>query len=230
MESFVSPEEWTAITISLKVSTTAVFLSLPLAIGIAWILARKTFFGKTLLETIVYMPLVLPPVVTGYLLLYLFGRRGLVGGFLNEWLGLNFIFDWKGAALASAIVSFPLLVRSVRIGFASVDKRLEDAATTLGASPARVFMRISLPLAWQGIVAGSILAFARCLGEFGATIMVAGNVVGETQTIPLYVYDAIQSPDGIERATGVLAFSIGISAIAIFSGQWLEHRSRTRLK
>lgn len=226
----MSPEEWTAIAISLKVSTIAVLLSFPLAIGIAWLLARKSFFGKTLLETIVYMPLVLPPVVTGYLLLYLLGRRGTIGSFLNSCFGLDFIFDWKGAAIASAIVSFPLLVRSIRIGFASVDKTLEDAASTLGASPARVFMLISLPLAWQGIIAGIILAFARCLGEFGATIMVAGNVVGETQTIPLYVYDALQSPGGIDRAAGVLAFSIGISAIAIFSGQWLEHRSRTHLK
>lgn len=226
----MSPEEWTAIAISLKVSTTAVFASLPLAIGIAWLLAKKSFFGKTLLETVVYMPLVLPPVVTGYLLLYLLGRRGFIGSFLNDCFGFHFIFDWKGAAIASAIVSFPLLVRSIRIGFASVDNRLEEAAMTLGASPARVFMLISLPLAWQGIIAGFILAFARCLGEFGATIMVAGNVVGETQTIPLYVYDALQSPGGINRTASVLVFSIGISAIAIFSGQWLEQRSRTHLK
>ncbi len=183
---------------------------------------RKQFWGKTIVETVVFLPLVLPPVVTGYLLLVLFGRRGWLGGVLEEWLGVRFVFDWKGAALASAVMSFPLLVRSIRLAFTSVDPRLEQAARSLGAGPFDTFFTVSLPLARHGVIAGSILAFARSLGEFGATIMIAGSIPGETQTIPLWIYQELEAPGGIDRAWPLIAISIVISIAAVAAGEWLE--------
>lgn len=221
----MSTEQWTAIRLSLLVASTGVLCSLPPGIALGWLLARKRFPGKAILETVVNLPLVLPPVVTGYLLLVLFGRRGLIGAWLDQWFGLRIVFDWKGAALAGAIVSFPLLVRSIRIAFHSVDTRLETVARSLGATPLTVFWTISLPLARHGVIAGSILAFARCLGEFGATIMIAGNIPGKTRTIPLYLYDQLETPDAMPQATGILLVSIAIAAAALFLGEWLERKS-----
>ena len=224
----MSSAELNAIGLSLQVSVVAVIFSLPLGILMGWLLARKRFFGKTLVETLVNLPLVLPPVVTGYLLLVTFGRRGWLGLYIEEWFGLRFVFDWKGAALAAAVVSFPLMVRAIRIAFASVDRRCEQAARTLGAGPLDAFFTISLPLARNGVIAGCILAFARSLGEFGATIMIAGNIPGETRTIPLYIFNELQTPGGMDQSIRVILFSIALAAGALFAGEWLDRRSRQR--
>ncbi|QDV25508.1 molybdate ABC transporter permease subunit [Aureliella helgolandensis] len=225
----VTGEQWEAIRLSLLVASFAVAGCLPLGIALGWVLARKQFFGKNLLETLVNLPLVLPPVVTGYLLLISFGRNGPVGSLLERWLGMRLVFDWKGAALAAAVVSFPLMVRAIRTGFSTVDRRLEQTARTLGASPLDCFFSISLPLALHGILAGCVLAFARSLGEFGATIMIAGNIPGETRTIPLQIYNQLESPGGIQQCTGLVLFSVLISAVALWVGGWLERRSARHL-
>ncbi|TWU42272.1 molybdate ABC transporter permease subunit [Novipirellula artificiosorum] len=222
----MSSEQWSAIGLSLQVASVSVLASLPLGIATGWLLARKRFYGKALMETIVNLPLVLPPVVTGYLLLRVFGRRGMFGAFLEQWCGIRVVFDWKGAALAAAVVSFPLMVRAIRVAFRSVDPRLEQAARTLGAGPLDTFFSISLPLARHGVIAGCILAFARSLGEFGATIMIAGSIPGETQTIPLYIFSELQTPDGIEGSMSIIAFSITIAAFALYVGERIDHRSR----
>lgn len=221
----LTQSEWEAIRISLLVGVVAVLVSLPAGVGLGWLLARKSFWGKSLLETVVNLPLVLPPVVTGYLLLVSLGRRGPLGNFLENWLGIRFVFDWKGAALASAVVSFPLMVRAIRIAFTSVDRRLEQAARTLGAGPWDTFFSISVPLARHGIVAGCVLAFARSIGEFGATIMIAGNIPGETRTIPLYIYSQLESPGGIEHSFRIVVIAIAISAAALLVGEWLDRKS-----
>lgn len=221
----MSPEQWSAVELSLQVAVAGVTASLPLGIALGWLLARKRFRGKALVETVVNLPLVLPPVVTGYLLLAAFGRRGLFGKQLEDWLGIRLVFDWKGAALAAAIVSFPLMVRAIRVAFASVDRRLEETARTLGAGPLDTFFTISLPLARHGVVAGCVLAFARCLGEFGATIMIAGNIAGETRTIPLYIYSQLETPGGIEQSAGIIVLSVAMSAAALMLGEWLDRRS-----
>jgi len=221
----VSPAEWSAIRLSLLVAGVSVLASAPLGIALGWLLARKRFFGKAAIETLVNLPLVLPPVVTGYLLLIVFGRRGLLGPYLEDWFGIRFVFDWKGAALAAAVVSLPLMVRAIRVAFASVDRRLEHAARTLGAGPVDSFFTISLPLARHGVVAGCVLAFARSLGEFGATIMIAGSIPGETRTIPLYVFSQLQVPGGIEQSYAIVLFSVGIAAAALIAGEWLDRRS-----
>ena len=220
----MSADAWNAIGLSLLVATVAVLASLPFGVALGWLLARREFLGKSLLETVVNLPLVLPPVVTGWLLLVAFGRRGAVGGALEEWLGVRLIFDWKGAALAAAVVSFPLMVRAIRIAFDGVDRGLEQAARTLGASPLDAFFTVSLPSARRGIVAGSVLAFARSLGEFGATIMIAGNIPGRTQTIPLKIYSELESPGGMERSLPLILFSILIAAAALAIGNWLDRR------
>ncbi len=225
----MSAAEWTAIRLSLWVATVAVVFSLPLGICCGWVLARKKFPGKFLLETLVNLPLVLPPVVTGYLLLVAFGRKGFLGSWLEGWLGLRIVFDWKGAALAAAVVSFPLMVRAIRTAFVSVDPELEGAARTLGASRWSTFRSVSLPLARHGVIAGCLLAFARSLGEFGATIMIAGNIMGETQTIPLFIYEQMQVPDGINNSIAILLFSVLMAALALIVGGWLENRSRYHL-
>src|SRR6056297_53071 len=212
---FMSPAEISAIWLSVRVATASVLVSLPLAIAVGWLLARKRFVGKLLIETAVNLPLVLPPVVTGYLLLITFGRNGSLGAWLDAVFGLRFVFDWKGAALASAIVSFPLMVRAIRMAFAAIDPRLESAARSLGASRWDTLVSISLPLARRGIIAGCVLAFARSLGEFGATIMIAGNIEGETRTIPLYIYNQLETPGGMDRSLGILVFSIAIASGAL---------------
>ena len=217
--------EWNAIQLSLQVACVAVLASSPLAIFVGWLLARKKFPGKSILELFVNLPLVLPPIVTGYLLLVSFGRRGWLGLILEEWFGLRFVFDWKGAALAAAVVSFPLMVRPIRVAFASVDRRLEQAARTMGAGRLDTFWTITLPLARHGVIGGGLLAFARCLGEFGATIMIAGNIPAQTQTMPLYIYQQLEVPGGIEQSTSIVVFSVVIAAAALAVGEWLDRRS-----
>lgn len=180
----LSAEEWTALGLSLQVAVVATLAGLPLAIAIGYLLARHDFVGKSAVETIVYLPLVLPPVVTGYLLLVAFGQRGVLGRWLAAWFGVRLVFDWKGAALASAVMALPLMVRTIRLAIAEVDVRLEQAARTLGAGPLETLRRVTLPLARRGLIAGAVLGFARSMGEFGATIMIAGNIPGETQTSP----------------------------------------------
>lgn len=216
--------EISAILLSLRVAAASVLLSLPFGVAIGWLLARRTFRGRMVLETLVNLPLVLPPVVTGYLLLVLFGRQGWFGGFLERYWGMRIVFDWKGAALAAAVVSFPLMVRAIRLAFRSVDSRYEQAARTLGAGPWDTFFTVTLPLARHGVIAGCVLAFARGLGEFGATVMIAGNIPDQTRTIPLYIYNQLETPGGLERSYGVLWVSIAVAAAALILGEWLERR------
>jgi molybdate transport system permease protein len=223
----LTPGEWSAVWLSLLVAATATVVSLPAGIALGRLLARRQFPGKAALETLLSLPLVLPPVVTGYLLLVLLGSRGWLGPLLERWLGLTFVFDWKGAAVASAVLAFPLMVRAIRVAFAGVDPRLEQAARTLGAGRAETFVRVSLPLARRGIIAGAVLAFARGLGEFGATLMIAGNIPGRTQTIPLYIYSEINSPGGMEQSTRLVVAAVVIAAVALGTAEWLERRGRT---
>jgi molybdate transport system permease protein len=226
---FLSPEESQAVRLSLLVALAAVAASLPLGIAVGWLLARRRFPLKALVETLVNLPLVLPPVVTGYLLLLTFGRHGLIGRRLEEWLGLRLVFTWKGAALASAVMAFPLLVRPIRQAFAGIDPRLEQAARTLGAGRADAFLTVSLPLARHGLVAGCVLAFARSLGEFGATLMIAGSIPGETRTVPLEIYSRLDSPGGIEGSWRLVAVSVLIAAAALLAGEFLERRGQAWL-
>ena len=224
----VTTAEWQAIRLSIGVSLTAVAMSLLPGVLLGWLLARVSFRGKAIVETCVNLPLVLPPVVTGYLLLITFGRQGWLGRFLEP-LGIHVVFDWKGAAVASAIMAFPLLVRAIRIAFVAVDPRLEMAARSLGAGPLDTLLHVTLPLARHGIIAGSVLAFARSMGEFGATIMIAGSIPGETRTIPLYVYNQLESPGGLEASMRIVVIAIIISAAALVAGEWIERRGKRRL-
>jgi molybdate transport system permease protein len=224
----LTPAEWSALRLSLIVSLAATLASLPLGIATGWLLARRRFRGKTLLETLLNLPLVLPPVVTGYLLLVLLGRRGWVGRWLDEWFGLSLVFTWQGAAVASAVMAFPLMVRSIRLSFAEVDVRLEQAARTLGAGPLEVFWRVSLPLARRGVIAGTVLAFARSLGEFGATVMLAGNIPGETQTVPLFIYSQLNTPGGMERSLRLVVACVVIAATALVLSEALERGADER--
>jgi molybdate transport system permease protein len=225
----MNAESWQAVRLTLLVAITAVLVSLPLAIGVAWLLAKGRFVGKFVLETVVNLPLVMPPVVTGYLLLVLFGRRGPIGPWLESLFGMRFVFDWKGAALASAVVGFPLLVRPIRQAFEALDDRLLHAAQSLGAKPWDSFFTIALPLALPGVLSGGVLAFARSMGEFGATIMIAGSIPGETRTIPLYVYSQLDAPGGFANAYQLVIVSIAISAAALLMGELLERAGRKRL-
>jgi len=218
-----SAAETTAMMLSLKVAGVATLVSLPFAVLTAWILAKKRFYGKLLLDALVHLPLVMPPVVTGYVLLLLFGRKGALGGFFES-LGLVFSFRWTGAALAAGIMAFPLMVRAMRLGFQAVDTRLEAMAGTLGASPLIVFFTISLPLALPGLIAGMVLAFAKALGEFGATITFVANIPGETQTIPAAIYSAIQSPDGDGTAFRLAFISVLIAVLALLASEFLQRR------
>lgn len=228
--NFLSPAEWQAIRLTLLVAFTAVAASLPLAIALGWLLAKREFPGKFLVETAVNLPLVLPPVVTGYLLLVAFGRNGWIGQWLEATLGLRFVFDWKGAALASAVVGFPLLIRPIRQAFAAVDERLVQAARTLGAGPLDAFWTVLLPLSRPGIVSGCVLAFARSMGEFGATIMIAGNIPGVTRTMPLMIYTLLDAPGGEAQARSLVLVSIVIAAAALLGGELLERYGRARLR
>ncbi|MCY3777377.1 MAG: molybdate ABC transporter permease subunit [Candidatus Aminicenantes bacterium] len=216
--------EWNAVATSLKVATASVALGLPFAIGLGYFLARWRSAGKWIVETAVNLPLVLPPVVTGYLLLLLMGRNGALGRLLDEFLGWRVVFTWYAAVAAGAIVSFPLMVRTIRVSFRSVDTRLEEAARSLGRSRFSTFYRVSLPLALRGIVAGSVLGFARTLGEFGATIMVAGNIPGQTQTIPTAIYSLVQSPGGWDRSKRLLLVSVLLACVTLAASEILERR------
>jgi molybdate transport system permease protein len=224
----LTAEEWSAIALSLQVAVTATLVSLPFGVGLGYLLARRQFWGKSLIETFLSLPLVLPPVVTGYLLLVLLGRRGWIGSILDQWLGIHVVFTWKAAALASAVMAFPLMVRSLRVAFAGVDQRLELAARSLGAGRIETFLRISLPLARRGVFAGAVLAFARGVGEFGATVMVAGNLPGETQTIPLLIYTQANAPGGIEQSVRLVVACIMIAVVALGVSEFLERNTVRR--
>jgi molybdate transport system permease protein len=224
-----TPEELTAIRLSLRVAFWAVLCSLPIGVAIALLLARGRFWGKSLLNAIVHLPLVMPPVVTGYILLLLFGRRGPLGRLLAESLGIVLAFRWTGAALACAVMGFPLMVRSMRLSIEAVDRRLEDAAATLGANAFWVFATVTLPLILPGIVAGMILSFARALGEFGATITFVSNIPGETQTLPTAIYTLIQVPGGDLAAFRLTLVSIAISLAALLASEVLIERATRRV-
>ncbi|MCZ7851713.1 MULTISPECIES: molybdate ABC transporter permease subunit [Agrobacterium] len=217
----LSPEEWTAIRLSLWVSSIAMLASLPFGIAVAVALARGRFWGKSLLNGIVHLPLILPPVVTGFLLLVLFGRRGAIGQFLDSWFGIVFSFRWTGAALACAVMAFPLMVRSIRLSIEAVDRKLEEAAGTLGASPFWVFLTVTLPLTLPGIIAGMILAFAKAMGEFGATITFVSNIPGETQTLSAAIYTFTQVPGGDAGALRLTIVSVVISMLALLVSEFL---------
>jgi molybdate transport system permease protein len=211
----LSPDEWTAVHLSLRVATVAMLASLPVGIAVAYLLARGRFPGKSILDGIVFLPLILPPVVTGYLLLLSFGRRGPIGAFLDQHFGIVFSFRWTGAALACAVMAFPLLVRSIRLSIEAVDRKLEEAAGTLGANPLWVFLFVTLPLILPGIIAGMILCFAKAMGEFGATITFVSNIPGETQTLPSAIYTFTQIPGGESGAMRLTLVSIVISMGAV---------------
>lgn len=215
--------EWAAVTLSLRVALVAVVLSLPFGIAVGWLLARHEFRGKWLVETLVNLTLVLPPVVTGYLLLRLFGRQGGLGAWLEDALGVSIAFTWWAAAIASAALGFPLMVRAIRLAFRGVDPRLEQAARSLGAGRWDAFFHVSLPLARSGIIAGAVLAFARSLGEFGATITFAGNIPGATQTLPLAVFSELNRAGG-DGAFRLAVVSIVLAAAALAASEWLERR------
>lgn len=227
--SELSAEEWTAILLSLRVAAVATLVATPLGIAVAWLLARRNFWGKAALDALIYLPLVLPPVVTGYLLLLTFGRKGLVGAWLADTLGIVFAFRWTGAALACGVMSFPLLVRPIRLSIEAVDRKLEQAASTLGAAPWRVFLTVTLPLALPGILAGMVLGFAKAIGEFGATITFVSNIPGETQTISAAIYSLTQTPDGDTAALRLLIVSIAIAMAALIASEILARRATARL-
>ena len=225
----LSPDEWTAVQLSLRIAVWATLVSLPFGVAVAYVLARKNFWGKALLDGIVHLPLVLPPVVTGYLLLITFGRRGPVGAFLADWFGIVFSFRWTGAALACGVMAFPLLVRAVRLSIEAIDRRLEQAAATLGANRSLAFLTVTLPLALPGIIAGMVLAFAKALGEFGATITFVSNIPGETQTISAAIYTYTQVPGGDATALRLVIVAIIIALAALVVSEWFARRAGTRL-
>jgi molybdate transport system permease protein len=222
----LSAEEVTIVLLSLKVAAASVLFSLPLALAAALILARWQFPGKTLFDAAIHLPLVLPPVVIGYFLLLGFGRKGPFGAFFEQVLGLTFAFRWTGAALAAGIMGFPLMVRAIRLSLEAIDPRLESAARTLGASRLRVLRSVTLPLALPGIIMGGLLAFARSLGEFGATITFVSNIPGETQTLPLAIYNFTQSPGGDAAVLKLCAISVALSLAALATSEWMNRRSR----
>ncbi len=225
----ITPLEIEAIGLSLRVALWAVLWSLPLGIATAWLLARCDFFGKTLLNGIVHLPLILPPVAVGYLLLILLGRRGPVGGWLFDVFGVTVAFTWKGAAIASAVMAFPLMVRAIRLSLEGVDYRLEEAARTLGAGRAWVFLSITLPLIAPGILTGTILCFARSLGEFGATITFVSNIAGETRTLPLALFTLTQTPDGELGALRLMIISVVLALAALIASEVLARRISARI-
>jgi molybdate transport system permease protein len=224
----LSPDEWNAVRLSVKVALVAMLASLPFALAIALLLARKEFWGKQILNGLVHLPLVLPPVVTGYLLLLSFGKRGFLGATLADW-GIVFSFRWTGAALACAVMGFPLMVRAIRLSLEAVDSKLEAAATTLGANAIWVFLTITLPLTLPGIVAGMILSFAKAMGEFGATITFVSNIPGETQTLPSAIYSYTQVPGGDAGALRLTLISVVISLLALIGSEMLARRISQRI-
>ena len=222
--------EWMAVWLSLKVALGVALLTAIPAVMLGWLLARREFRGKVALESLIHAPLVIPPVVTGYLLLILLGRNGWIGRPLNDWFGIRLVFTWQGAVLASAIVALPLAVRSVRLAVSLVDGRLEEAARTLGYPPLRVFLKVTLPLAWPGILGGILLAFSRSLGEFGATITFAGNVEGMTQTLPLAIYSALQIPGEESAAMRLVICSLVLCFASLLVSEWLTRRAKKRME
>ncbi len=220
----MSGEEWEIIALSLKISGVAVLVTMPVAFGVAWLLARGRFPGKMLLDAIVHLPLVLPPVVTGWLLLIAFGANGPVGYWLKDWLGITLMFRWTGAALASAIMALPLMVRAMRLSIEAVDRRLEQAARTLGATPWKAFVSITLPLTTPGLLAGAVLGFARSIGEFGATITFVSNIPGETRTLPLAIYSALQIPGRETEVTRLAIIAVLLSLAALLASELLARR------
>ena len=225
----LTPQEWTAVALSLRVAIVSSLVALPFGIAIAHVLARREFWGKQILDSIVLLPLVLPPVVTGYVLLITFGRRAPLGAFLADHFGLVFSFRWTGAALAAGVMAFPLMVRAIRLSIEAVDRRLEDAAATLGAPRFWQFATITLPLALPGIIAGMLLAFARALGEFGATITFVSNIPGETQTISAAIYTLTQVPGGDTAALRLVGVSVCISFAALLAAEFFARRMQRRL-
>ncbi|TPJ15895.1 molybdate ABC transporter permease subunit [Mesorhizobium sp. B2-7-3] len=225
----LTPDEWNAVRLSIKVATVAMLASLPPGIAIALLLARGQFWGKTLLNGVVHLPLILPPVVTGYLLLLTFGKRGPAGAFLAEQFGIVFSFRWTGAALACGVMGFPLMVRAIRLSIEAVDRKMEAAAGTLGANPLWVFGTITLPLILPGLIAGAILSFAKAMGEFGATITFVSNIPGETQTLPSAIYTFTQVPGGDEGALRLTLISIIISMAALVASEVLARRVGRRM-
>lgn len=223
------PAFWTIVSLSLKVAFVAILVALPFAVITAWVLARRQFWGHGLLNGIVHLPLVLPPVVTGYLLLITFGRNGPFGGFLFDTFGITLAFTWTGAALAAGIMAFPLMVRAIRLGFDAVDTGLEAAAATLGASPVRVFITVTLPLIAPGILAGAVLGFAKALGEFGATITFVAAIPGQTQTIPSAIYGLLQVPGQEGAVVTLVVVSIILAMGALIVSEWLSSRMAKRL-
>lgn len=221
----LSAEEWGIVALSIKVSAVAVLLCLPLAFALAWALARGRFAGRLLLDGLVHLPLVLPPVVTGWLLLLMFGANGWAGRWMTEHLGLSFMFRWTGAALAAAVMALPLMVRAMRLSIEAIDHRQENAARTLGAGRWRCFFTISLPLALPGILAGAVLGFARSLGEFGATITFVSNIPGETRTLPLAIYSALQLPGGEASVTRLALVCVALSLGALLMSELLMRGS-----
>ena len=225
----LSSEEWRAVTLSLRVSAVATLVSLPLGIFVAYALARWQFRGRQLLNGLVHLPLILPPVVTGYLLLITFGRKGYVGQFLDHWFGIVLAFRWTGAALAAAVMAFPLMVRAIRLAVEAVDPKLEEAASTLGAPRLWVFATVTLPLVLPGIIAGAILAFAKAMGEFGATITFVSNIPGQTQTLPSAIYAWLQVPGGDDQAFRLVLVAIVIAMAALLLSEWVSRAVARRI-
>lgn len=221
----LSAEEWSIVLLSLKVGGVAVLAVLPLAFALAWLLARVRFPGKLLLDALVHLPLVVPPVVTGWMLLLAFAPAGPIGSLIERWFGATVLFRWSGAAIASAVMALPLMVRAIRLSLETVDRRLEQAARSLGAGPWRTFATITLPLALPGVLAGLVLGFARALGEFGATITFVSNVPGETETLPLAIYSALQVPGGEGQVLRLSALSIGIAFVALLGSELVARRT-----
>ena len=225
----LSELEREALTLSLQVAVWAIAAGLPPALAVAWVLARKEFPGKTLLNGIVHLPLVLPPVVVGYLLLLAFGRNGPVGGWLQDTFGVTIAFTWQGAALAAAVMAFPLMVRAIHLSLEAVDTRLESAARTLGAGRVEVFLTVTLPLTAPGLLAGAILGFARSLGEFGATITFVSNIPGETRTLPLALYSLVQQPGGDTGALRIAVISVVLGLVALAGSELMARRLKARI-
>jgi molybdate transport system permease protein len=225
----LTPVETEAVLLSLRVAVWCVVATLPLGIGVAWLLARRDFYGKNLLNGALHLPLVLPPVAVGYVLLLMFGRNGPVGEWLYDTFGVSIAFTWQGAVVASAVMAFPLMVRAIRLSLETVDHRLEAAARTLGSGPVRIFVTVTLPLIAPGILTGSILAFARSLGEFGATITFVSNIAGETRTLPLALFTLAQTPGGESGALRLAAISAGLAMMALLVSEATAGRLRRQL-
>lgn len=225
----LSPEEWEAVRLTLLIAARAVGLGLPLAVVMAWLLARHRFPGRALLNALVHLPLVLPPVVTGWLLLIIFGLRGPIGSLLYEWFGVRLVFTTAGASLACGVMTFPVMVRAIRLSLEAVDPGLEQAARTLGARRFDRLMNITLPLASPGILVGSVVAYATCLGEFGAVITFAANIPGQTQTLPLAIYAALQAPGGEARAAELSLVSLTLALAGLLVSEWIAKRLHTML-